>query len=63
MYLVVKQVILQVTLQTVFGGGGSGEGGKATFGDILKGGINIASQFMKPGSKAANWMSTSVVLA
>ena len=46
------------TLQTVFGGGGSGEGGKATFGDILKGGINIASQFMKPGSKAANWMST-----
>ena len=47
------------TIQTIFGGGGSGEGGKATFMDILKGGVNIAGQFMDPSSKAFGWMNTA----
>ena len=38
-------------LSTIMGGG-SGEGGKATFKDIL----GIAGSFIKPGSKASKWL-------
>ena len=41
-------------LTTLFGGGGSGEGGKATGWDIFKSIGGIASTFIKPGSKASN---------
>lgn len=41
-------------LTTLFGGGGSGKGGKPTGWDIFSSIGGIASSFVKPGSKAAN---------
>ncbi len=43
-------------IQTIFGGGGSGEDGKATGWDIAKSVMGVAGSFMDPGSKAANWL-------
>lgn len=37
-------------------GGGSGEGGKATFKDIFGAVQNVAGAFIKPGSKASKWL-------
>ncbi len=44
----------------LFSGGGSGKDGKATGWDIIKGIGGVASNFMKPGSKAQGWLSTGL---
>ena len=43
-------------IQTIFGGGGSLEGGKASGWDIAQSLMGVAGSFMDPGSKAANWL-------
>ena len=45
-------------ISTIFGGQGSGEGGKATGMDIIRGIGGVASQFLEPGSKGANILNT-----
>ena len=45
-------------ISTIFGGMGSGEGGKATGMDIIRGIGGVASQFLEPGSKGANILNT-----
>ena len=43
-------------IQTIFGGGGSLEGGKASGWDIAQSLMGVAGSFMDPGSKAASWL-------